>query len=182
MTGFLLTKNQLLFRIYTVSVMRILGIDPGYGIVGFGVIETNNQTDVIDYGVISTPKELSLPERLEIIYSSLCSLIFSYKPDVVAVEELFYFRNQTTIIPVAEARGVILLACKKNNIKVFEYTPLQIKQALTGVGRAEKAQVQFMVKTILGLEKVPKPDDAADALAVALCHSQINPNLNVNQV
>ena len=131
---------------------------------------------------ISTPKELTLPERLEVIYSSLESLLISYKPDVVAVEELFYFKNQTTVIPVAEARGVILLACRKNNTPIFEYTPLQIKQALTGVGRAEKAQVQFMVKSILGLEKVPKPDDAADALAVAICHSQINPNLNVNRV
>ncbi len=162
--------------------MRVLGIDPGYGIVGFGIIDSKIEIDVIDYGVISTPKELSLPERLEIIYSSLCSLIKSYKPDVVAVEELFYFRNQTTIIPVAEARGVILLACKKNQVQIFEYTPLQIKQALTGNGRAEKSQIQFMVKTILGINKIPKPDDAADALAVAICHSQINPMLNVNKI
>ena len=162
--------------------MRILGIDPGYGIVGYGIIEGGYQPMMVDYGVISTPKELSLPERLEIIYSSIETLITSYKPDVVAIEELFYFRNQTTIIPVAEARGVILLSCKDNNVPIFEYTPLQIKQALTGIGRAEKAQVQFMVKTILGLEIIPKPDDAADALAVAICHSQINPNLNINGV
>lgn len=162
--------------------MRILGIDPGYGIVGYGIIDSNVGIDVVDYGVISTPKELSLPDRLEVIYSSLQSLINSYNPDVVAVEELFYFKNQTTVIPVAEARGVILLSCKKSGVPIYEYTPLQIKQALTGVGRAEKAQVQFMVKSILGLEKVPKPDDAADALAVAICHSQINPNLNVNRV
>ena len=162
--------------------MRILGIDPGYGIVGYGIIDSNNSIDVVDYGVVSTPKEMTLPDRLEVIYSSLTSLINSYKPDVVAVEELFYFKNQTTVIPVAEARGVILLACKKSGVPIFEYTPLQIKQGLTGVGRAEKAQVQFMVKSILGLEKVPKPDDAADALAVAICHSQINPMLNINQV
>ena len=162
--------------------MRVLGIDPGYGIVGYGIIDAKTSTQVIDYGVVSTPKELSLPERLEVIYSSIESLINSYKPDVVAVEELFYFKNQTTVIPVAEARGVILLACRKNKVKIYEYTPLQIKQALTGFGRAEKAQIQFMVKTILGLEKVPKPDDAADALAVAICHSQINPNLNDNFV
>ena len=162
--------------------MRILGIDPGYGIVGWGIIDTGANIDVVDYGVVSTPKEMTLPDRLEVIYSSLTSLILSYKPDVVAVEELFYFKNQTTVIPVAEARGVILLACKKSNVKTFEYTPLQIKQALTGVGRAEKNQVQFMVKSILGLEKVPKPDDAADALAVAICHSQINPRLNINQI
>lgn len=162
--------------------MRVLGIDPGYGIVGYGIIDSNSSTSVVDYGVISTPKELTLPERLEVIYSSIESLIISYKPDVVAVEELFYFKNQTTVIPVAEARGVIILSCRKNDVPIFEYTPLQIKQALTGFGRAEKSQIQFMVKTILGLEKVPKPDDAADALAVAICHSQINPNLNDNKV
>ena len=162
--------------------MRILGIDPGYGIVGWGIIDTGTNIDVIDYGVVSTPKEMSLPDRLEVIYSSIKSIILSYKPDVVAVEELFYFKNQTTVIPVAEARGVILLACKNVGVPIYEYTPLQIKQALTGVGRAEKAQVQFMVKSILGLEKVPKPDDAADALAVAICHSQINPRLNINQI
>ena len=152
--------------------MRILGIDPGYGIVGWGLIDVDNSIQVIDYGVVSTPKELTLPERLEVIY----------KPDVMAVEELFYFKNQTTVIPVAEARGVILLSAKMCKLPIFEYTPLQIKQALTGFGRAEKAQVQYMVKTLLGLEKVPKPDDAADALAVAICHSQINPRLNDNFV
>lgn len=162
--------------------MRILGIDPGYGIVGWGLIDVDLKTQVVDYGVVSTPKELSLPERLEVIYSSIQSLINSYKPDVLSVEELFYFKNQTTVIPVAEARGVILLSAKKCGVPIYEYTPLQIKQALTGFGRAEKAQVQFMVKTLLGLEKVPKPDDAADALAVAICHSQINPKLNDNFV
>lgn len=162
--------------------MRILGIDPGYGIVGYGIIDYNVGTQVVDYGVVSTPKELTLPERLEVIYSSLCSLINSYKPDVLAVEELFYFKNQTTVISVAEARGVILLAGRNTKIPIFEYTPLQIKQALTGFGRAEKSQMQFMVKTILGLDTVPKPDDAADALAVAICHSQINPRLNDNMI
>lgn len=162
--------------------MKILGIDPGYGIVGYGIIYSTTFIETIDYGVVSTPKELSLPERLEVIYSSIESLILSYKPDVVAIEELFYFRNQTTVIPVAEARGVILLACRKNGVPIYEYTPLQIKQALTGVGRAEKQQVQFMVKSILGLDSIPKPDDAADALAVAICHSQINPLLNNNFV
>ena len=162
--------------------MRILGIDPGYGIVGWGLIDADNGIQVIDYGVVSTPKELTLPERLEVIYSSIQSLINSYKPDVMAVEELFYFKNQTTVIPVAEARGVILLSARMCKLPIFEYTPLQIKQALTGFGRAEKAQVQYMVKTLLGLEKVPKPDDAADALSVAMCHSQINPRLNDNCV
>ncbi|MBR1985200.1 MAG: crossover junction endodeoxyribonuclease RuvC [Clostridia bacterium] len=150
--------------------------------VGYGIIDSNASTDVVDYGVVSTPKELSLPDRLEIIYSSLQSLILSYKPDVVAVEELFYFKNQTTVIPVAEARGVILLACKMAKVQVYEYTPLQIKQALTGNGRAEKKQIQFMVTNILGLEKVPKPDDAADAVAVALTHLQTNSMLVDNRI
>ena len=123
-----------------------------------------------------------MPVRLEAIDASLKFLFDKYKPDVVAVEELFYFKNQKTVIQVAQARGVILLACQKYCGNIFEYTPLQIKQALTGQGRAEKAQVQFMVKAILGLNAIPKPDDAADALAVAICHSQINPQLNINKV
>ncbi|MFA6860033.1 MAG: crossover junction endodeoxyribonuclease RuvC [Clostridia bacterium] len=154
--------------------MRILGIDPGYGIVGFGVIEDGTPISVIDYGTIETPKELSISERLEIIFESLCSIIEKYKPETVSVEELFFFKNHTTLIPVAEARGVILLSAKKKSLKIYEYTPLQVKQALTGNGRAEKQQVQFMVKAILNLESIPKPDDAADALALAICHSQTN--------
>lgn len=163
--------------------MRILGIDPGYGIVGFGVVDYDNYSPVVvDYGTISTPKEETLPNRLFIIHQMLNRIIERYKPDVVAVEELFYFKNQKTIIPVAEARGIIILTCKLLGLDIYEYTPLQIKQALTGIGRAEKAQVQFMVKTLLNLEKIPKPDDAADALAVAICHSQINPKLNFNKI
>ncbi|MBQ3493871.1 MAG: crossover junction endodeoxyribonuclease RuvC [Clostridia bacterium] len=163
--------------------MRILGIDPGYALVGFGVLDyNNNRYDVVDYGVISTPKEENLPNRLMTIAKCLEQIIDTYKPDVVAVEELFFFKNQKTVIPVAEARGVIILTCMQKNLSIFEYTPLQIKQALTGNGRAEKAQIQFMTKTILGLEKIPKPDDAADAIAVAICHSQINPMLNINRV
>lgn len=161
--------------------MVILGIDPGYGIVGFGIIDTNKPNMVVDYGVITTPKEDRMPVRLQTIDSSLKYLLEKYKPDAVAVEELFYFKNQTTVIPVAQARGVILLACQKYCGNIYEYTPLQIKQALTGNGRAEKAQVQYMVKAILGLNAVPKPDDAADALAVAICHSQTSPMLNQNQ-
>lgn len=161
--------------------MRILGIDPGYGIVGFGIIDcTNNGTQVVDYGAITTPKEMRLPERLLIIEESFERIIAEYKPDEIAVEELFFFKNLTTVIPVAEARGVIVTTCFKHCKKVFEYTPLQIKQALTGNGRAEKQQVQFMVKNVLGLGAVPKPDDVADALAVAICHSQINSALNNN--
>ena len=164
--------------------MKILGIDPGYGIVGYGIIESDGYNlKVIDYGVITTPKEDTLPVRLNIIADCLTQIINSYKPDQIAIEELFYFKNQKTIIPVAEARGVIVHICGKlceNN--VFEYTPLQVKQALTGIGRAEKYQIQYMVKTLLGLEKIPKPDDAADALAIAITHSQINSALNTNKI
>lgn len=163
--------------------MRILGIDPGYGIVGYGIIDNDNgRLTPVDYGVITTPKEEAMPARLAIIYESLKAIIEKYKPDEVAIEELFFFRNYTTAIPVAQARGVIVLACTMFCGNIFEYTPLQIKQALTGVGRAEKKQVQFMVKNILNLEKTPKPDDAADALAVAITHSQINPSINFNRM
>ena len=155
--------------------MIILGIDPGLAIVGFGVIEKGKfKTQVIDYGVITTPKEDTLPVRLSKIYEGMCALIDKYQPEHVAIEELFFNTNTTTGISVAEARGVIILACINKGLKLFEYTPLQIKQALTSNGRADKQQVQFMVKAILNLKAIPKPDDAADGLAVALCHSQTN--------
>ena len=162
--------------------MIILGIDPGYAIVGYGLIDSAKNNAVIDYGVITTPKEDSIAVRLKTIEDALTFIIEKYKPEVLAIEELFYFKNQKTVIPVAEARGVIVLTCQKLIGNIYEYTPLQIKQALTGIGRAEKAQVQYMVKTILGLKSIPKPDDAADALAVALCHSQTSPRLNINKV
>lgn len=155
--------------------MIILGIDPGFAIVGFGVLDKQkSKTEVIDYGVITTTKADTLPVRLEKIYNGMCELIDKYKPEHVAIEELFFNTNITTGIAVAEARGVIMLACINKGCKLFEYTPLQIKQALTGNGRADKHQVQFMVKAILKLQSVPKPDDAADGLAAALCHSQTN--------
>lgn len=155
--------------------MIILGIDPGYAIVGFGIIEKGKyKTEVIDYGVITTPKEDPLPTRLKTIYDGMCALIDKYKPEHVAIEELFFNTNTTTGIAVAEARGVIILACLNKGLKLYEYTPLQIKQALTSNGRADKQQVQFMVKAILNLKSIPKPDDAADGLAVAVCHSQTN--------
>lgn len=163
--------------------MKILGIDPGYGIVGFGIIEkTNLGIKTIDYGAITTPKEMSIAERLLIIEESFEKIMQEYQPDEVAIEELFFFRNYTTIIPVAEARGVIITTCYRFCKEIYEYTPLQIKQALTGNGRADKQQVQFMVKNMLGLAKVPKPDDTADALAVAICHSQIFSSLNNNKI
>ncbi len=162
--------------------MKILGIDPGYAIIGYGIIDTNQARQVVDYGVITTPKEDSIAVRLSNIEIALKQLFETYKPDAVAIEELFYFKNQKTVIPVAEARGVILLAAQKYCGNIFEYTPMQIKQALTGHGRAEKAQIQFMVKNILGLSAIPKPDDAADALAVALTHAQTSPALNTNKL
>ncbi|MBO5022069.1 MAG: crossover junction endodeoxyribonuclease RuvC [Clostridia bacterium] len=162
--------------------MVILGIDPGYAIVGYGVIDTTKKDMVLDYGAITTPKEDSMPVRLQSIEGALNFLLEKFKPDVVAIEELFYFKNQKTVIPVAQARGVIVLTCQKYCGNIYEYTPLQIKQALTGHGRAEKAQVQYMVKAILGLNSIPKPDDAADALAVAICHSQTSSVLNENRM
>ena len=163
--------------------MRVLGIDPGFALVGFGIIdEINGRYSVVDYGVIETTKDEIFSTRLAIIYKGMCDLIDKYKPDAIALEELFFFKNQKTVIPVAEARGVIVLAGIERMGEMFEYTPLQIKQALTGNGRAEKKQIQFMVKNILGLEKIPKPDDAADAIAVALTHLQTNNNLVDNRV
>ncbi len=154
--------------------MRILGIDPGLATVGWGIIDVERgKPKVVSYGVISTPKDKKLPDRLSIIEEDIKSVIEKYKPDEIALEELFFNTNITTGINVAQARGVILLtAVKACGGRLFEYTPLQIKQALTGYGRAEKRQIQEMTKTFLGLSKIPKPDDAADALAVALTHSQ----------
>ncbi len=153
--------------------MIILGIDPGLAIVGYGVIDSQKGgSRPIDCGVINTTKEDSVPVRLSKIYDGMISLIERYKPDCIAIEELFFNTNITTGINVAQARGVILLACTQKNLKMYEYTPLQIKQALTGYGKAEKKQIQFMVTRLLNLKAVPKPDDAADGLAVALTHAQ----------
>lgn len=155
--------------------MRILGIDPGLATVGWGVIDViNGKPKAVSCGVISTPKEDALPKRLLTIENDLKRLIEKFEPDEIALEELFFNSNVTTAINVSQARGVILLTCIKQVGKLYEYTPLQIKQALTGYGRAEKKQIQEMTKTFLNLAKIPKPDDAADALAVALTHSQTN--------
>jgi len=147
--------------------MIILGID--CGIVEKGRV--GNKTTFIEYGAILTSKDLSIPERLLILDRELTKIIKKYKPDQSAVEELFYFKNQKTVIQVAEARGVILSALMKQKVKIAEYTPLQVKQGVTSSGRADKAQVQKMVKLLLNLKEIPKPDDAADALAIALTHS-----------
>ena len=151
--------------------MIILGIDPGYGTIGYGVIDKNgSKLTAIDYGVIQTPKDENIAVRLAIIYDALHALIEKYKPDEVAMEELFFSKNITTGIAVAHARGVALLTCVKECGKLYEYTPMQVKQALTGYGKAEKKQIQTMVASMLHLEEIPKPDDAADAIAIALCH------------
>ena len=163
--------------------MKILGIDPGMAIVGYALINVEDDNiSLLTSGSIQTDKKLDDSKRLLEIYNDLSQIVEMYKPDCASIEQLFFFKNHTTVIPVAEARGVIIVTCKKYCQNIYEYTPLQIKQALTGQGRAEKQQVQFMVKTILGLSSVPKPDDAADALAVALCHSQTSPRLNINQM
>ncbi len=155
--------------------MKILGIDPGYATIGYGVIEKiNNSIKPIAVGVIETPKKESIPVRLAILNDELNKIIAEFKPDAIAVEELFFNTNITTGIKVAQARGVILLCSIKECGLLYEYTPLQIKQALTGNGRAEKHQVQYMVKALLGLKQIPKPDDAADALAVAICHANMS--------
>lgn len=152
--------------------MIILGIDPGLATVGYGVIESKgNKNIVIDYGCIITDAKTLFPERLKIIYDEMISLIDKYNPEDLAMEELFFNKNVKTAIKVGQARGVEVLAAVNKGIEVFEYTPLQIKQSVVGYGRAEKRQVQEMVKMLLNLKKIPKPDDAADALAVALCHS-----------
>ena len=151
--------------------MRILGIDPGYAILGYGIIEMRgNRFKVIDYGAVTTEAGMEMPDRLKVLYNSLMELIGRFEPEVASVEELFFNTNAKTAILVGQARGVALLACSNSGLDIAEYTPLQIKQALVGNGRAEKKQVQFMVKTILNLKEAPKPDDTADALAAAICH------------
>ena len=158
--------------------MRILGIDPGIATVGFGVIESEkNQNRLLKCGVISTPAHTSLSSRLEQIYSDMCDLLEIFKPDAVSVEELFFNTNITTGIAVAHGRGVILLACQQAGLKIHEYTPLQVKQAVVGYGRAEKKQVMDMVKRICQLPTPPKPDDAADAVALAICHARSSTSL-----
>ena len=152
--------------------MRIVGIDPGYAIVGWGVIEYNsNRFTTLKFGAITTPAHTDFSKRLEMIYDDACTLFEKAKPDAVAIEKLFFNTNTTTAIDVAEARGVIILATTKQGIPVFEYTPLQVKQAVTGYGRAEKRQVMELTKQFLRLSEVPKPDDTADALSLAICHA-----------
>lgn len=152
--------------------MRILGIDPGTATVGWGMIEIDGSKNVaVAFGHISTSKDLPLSERLLEISRDLTDIIKKYKPEEAAVEELFFFKNQKTVISVAQARGCILLTLESLCVKVSGYTPLEVKQALTNYGRADKSQVQLMVKALLKLSQIPQPDDVADALALALCHA-----------
>lgn len=152
-------------------MMRILGIDPGIAIVGFGVVDKNgNRYSTVDYGAITTPAHTPLENRLKTIYDEMTLLFANFRPDAMSVEELFFNSNAKTAIAVGQARGVIILSAVENGVPIYEYTPLQVKQALTGYGRASKMQIQQMMKSMLGLSEIPKPDDVADALAIAVCH------------
>ena len=154
--------------------MLILGIDPGYAIIGWGVIRYERGRFLpVDFGAVTTPAGMPFARRLEIIYDDLSAILAQHKPDAVAVEKLYFQNNQKTAIDVAQARGVIMLALHKAGVPVYEYTPLQVKSAVTGFGRAEKPQVMEMTRRLLGLKEVPKPDDTADALAIAICHGQM---------
>lgn len=156
--------------------MIILGIDPGTASFGYGLIEKQkSDLKLITLGCFNTPKNVSAAYRLKILYQKLSGLIKKYRPDCVAIEQIFFFKNSKTIISVSQARGVALLAAENKKIDIFEFTPLQVKQAVVGYGKAEKQQVQKMVKAILKLKDVPKPDDAADALAIAICAAHSRP-------
>ena len=152
--------------------MLILGIDPGYAIVGYGIVRyEGNKFTPVKYGAITTPAGMPFVKRLNIIYKEMSELFELYKIDAMSIEKLFFNTNSTTAIDVAQARGVIVLSAEQNGVEVFEYTPLQVKQSVTGYGRAEKNQIMEMTRMLLNLEKVPKPDDTADALALAICHA-----------
>ncbi len=152
--------------------MYILGIDPGYAIVGYGVVKyEGNRFTTVTYGAITTPAGMPFPKRLNMIFDEMTRIFNTYKIDAMSIEKLFFNTNTTTAIDVAQARGVIVLSAEKSNVPIFEYTPLQVKSAVTGYGKAEKRQIMEMTKMLLGLKAVPKPDDTADALALAVCHA-----------
>lgn len=152
--------------------MRILGLDPGYALCGFGIIDAyNDKLRVVQFGCFSTTPDMQFQERLLYIYRALCQKIEQHKPDIIAIEELFFARNSTTAIAAAESRGVLILAAAQYKIPLFEYKPIQVKKAVTGHGKADKKQVQEMVRILLKLDKIPRPDDAADALAIAICQA-----------
>ena len=158
--------------------MRILGIDPGYATIGFGILEAKRGNfQLLQYGTITTPPELEFPQRLQVIYNDMNQLLDTASPDVMAIEELFWGHNVTTGIGVSHGRGVILLSAAQKQLPIYEYTPMQIKQAVVGYGNATKLQVMDMTKRLLKMEKVARPDDAADAIAVALCHARSSTSL-----
>lgn len=158
--------------------MIILGIDPGYAIVGYGVIKyESNRFSVIEYGAVTTQAGMPFNRRLECIYDELSEIMDRTKPDAMSIEKLFYNSNAKTVIDVSQARGVTMLAAQKHSLDIAEYTPLQVKQSVVGYGRAEKKQVQEMTRVILKLDKIPKPDDTADALAMAICHAHSSGSL-----
>ena len=160
--------------------MRALGIDPGTATMGWGLVEDDGAggLSLVDYGAFTTPKDLPLGHRLQLLYTGLNDLIARYRPDTAGVEELFFSRNVTTAITVSHARGIVLLALANAGVPVEEYRPMAVKQAVTGYGHADKAQIQEMVRLQLGLERIPKPDDAADALAIAICHAYAGTTLS----
>lgn len=152
--------------------MYILGIDPGYAIVGYGVVKfEGNKFTPVTYGAITTPANMPFVKRLDIIFNEMTKILNTYKIEAMSIEKLFFNTNTTTAIDVAQARGVIILSAERSNVPIFEYTPLQVKSAVTGYGKAEKKQIMEMTRMILGLKSVPKPDDTADALALAVCHA-----------
>lgn len=155
--------------------MTVLGIDPGYAILGWGVIDyTGNKFSTISYGAVTTDAGTDFSDRLEMLYDGMMDICKTHHPECAAVEKLYFTTNQKTAIGVAQARGIIMLALKKNNVPLFEYTPLQVKSAVVGYGKAQKQQVMEMTRRILHMEKLPKPDDTADALAIAICHAHSN--------
>ena len=160
------------------DIMLILGIDPGYAIVGYGLVEyQNNRFRTVDYGAITTPAGMPFPQRLQIIYRETQALLEKYHPQAMAVEKLYFQNNQKTAIDVAQARGVVLLAAQLQQVEIFEYTPLQVKSSVVGYGQAVKKQVQEMTRVLLHLDSIPKPDDTADALAIAICHAHSSGSL-----
>ncbi len=163
--------------------MVIFGIDPGYAIVGCGIVRyERNEFKLLGYGAVTTHKDMPFNQRLKKIYDDITELINKFKPDAISIERLYFNTNQKTAIDVAQARGVIVLAAEQAGIPIYEYTPLQVKQSIVGYGRAEKVQVQEMTRMFLHLDKIPKPDDAADALALAICHGHASGSLIINAV
>ena len=163
--------------------MVIFGIDPGYAIVGCGIVRyERNEFKLLGYGAVTTHKDMPFNQRLKKIYDGITELINKFNPDAISIERLYFNTNQKTAIDVAQARGVIVLAAEQAGIPIYEYTPLQVKQSIVGYGRAEKVQVQEMTRMFLHLDKIPKPDDAADALALAICHGHASGSLILNAV